>query len=235
MKNLNILMTACVMVCSLPAHAIGIGPLTTEMQEKEFYVAKQIQNDDAVAKFVSMEVQEVNNPRQLKPLPHQKKEVLVSPGTVFLPPHQKADVKIYYQGPKDDKERYYQLSFIEQSVASDSQVKSGISVSAKQRLRLSSILVVRPRAIQFTYDHDNQGRVHNRGNTFVHVTATGKCTEKGHEKPQACSRSMYLLPGETADMSKEKGMQKLEGVGVWKGHDYKYFPVNAAPTKVVAK
>ncbi|KVG36036.1 hypothetical protein [Burkholderia diffusa] len=235
MKILKTLMPTCVVAFSLPVQAIGIGSLTTEMQEKEFYVAKQIRNDDSVAKFVSMEVRQVNNPRQLEILPQQKNDVLVSPGTVFLPPHQKADIKIYYQGLKDDKERYYQLSFIEQSVASDSQLKEGISVSAKQRLRLSSILVVRPRVIQFAYDHDAKGRVHNRGNSFVHVTATGRCTEKGHHEPQACTRNMYLLPGESADMSREQGMQSLGGIGVWKGNDYQYFPVNTKSATVVTK
>ncbi|WP_155740326.1 hypothetical protein [Burkholderia territorii] len=228
-------MSTYIVAFSFPTNAIGIGSLTTEMQEKEFYVTKQIRNDDSVAKFVSMEVHQVNNPRQLEILPHQKKDVLVSPGTVFLPPHQKADVKIYYQGLKDGKERYYQLSFIEQSVASDSQLKEGISVSAKQRLRLSSILVVRPREIHFSYDHDTKGRVHNRGNSFVHVTATGKCAEKGSHEPQACTRNMYLLPGESADMSREQGMQSLGGIGIWKGNDYQYFPVNAKPAKVVPK
>ncbi|AOI60896.1 fimbria/pilus periplasmic chaperone [Burkholderia diffusa] len=235
MKNLKILVLAVAAACVSPAGAIGIGSLTTEMQEKEFYVVKQIQNDDSVAKFVSTEVQQVSDPKTLKVLPAQRKDVLVSPATVFLPPHQKADVKIYYQGERDDKERYYQLSFIEQSVSSESQLKGGVSVSAKQRIRLSSILVVRPRAIRFTFEQDGKGNVRNTGNTFIHVTATGKCEEKGNQDPQACSRSAFLLPGETMDMSKRSGIRTLDGVGIWKGTDYQYFPAHTTPTRIVAK
>ncbi|KUY55239.1 MULTISPECIES: fimbria/pilus periplasmic chaperone [unclassified Burkholderia] len=235
MKPLKLLALAAALMGAQHASAIGIGSLTTEMQENEFYVVKQIKNDDSIAKFVSTEVQEITNPRQLTVLQEQKKDVLISPATVFLPPHRTADVKIYYQGKRDDKERYYQLSFVEQAVSSQANISDGVSLSAKQRIRLSSILVVRPRTIHFKFENDGNGRVKNIGNTFVHVTATGKCEEKGATEPKACSRSTFLLPGESGDMRKEKGLVSLQGIGVWKGSEYQYFPMNAAPSKVVAK
>ncbi|WP_155627745.1 hypothetical protein [Burkholderia territorii] len=235
MKLKTILIAALAASSTTQVSAIGIGSLTTEMQESEFYVVKQIKNDDSVAKFVSFQIKQVNNPRQLKILSVQKNDVLVSPATVFLPPKRSADVKIYYQGLRDNNERYYQLSFIEQSVSSQSNISDGVSLSARQRLRLSSVLVVRPRLIRFKYEQDDHGRVRNVGNTFVQVTATGSCKEKQSSEPHPCSRSIFLLPGESSDLRKEKDIVSIQGVGVWKGTDYNYFPINSSRPKVAAQ
>ncbi|KVQ47740.1 hypothetical protein WK03_11070 [Burkholderia cepacia] len=222
------------MTMSLSAWSIGIGSITTEMQEKQFYVTKDVSNDSPVAKFVTVEVHQVDNPFDMKAMSKQHKDVLVSPATLFLPPHQTRGIKLYYQGERDATERYYALSFIEQSLTSVSETKTGASVSAKQRVRLSSVLVVRPRIIRFTFEQDGNGEVRNTGNTFLHVTATGKCMEPGQKALQPCSPSQFLLPGESGDMRRSKDLRELYGVGVWKGDDYRYFPLDKSMQKISA-
>lgn len=75
--------------------------------------------------------------------------------------------KFYYHGPKDDRERYYRVSFRE--IPTRNYVmrnKSGTEVSMDPVVVMDTILVVRPREVRFKWAYDRAaGTVSNTGNT----------------------------------------------------------------------
>ncbi|WP_293934720.1 hypothetical protein [Iodobacter sp.] len=203
------------------ASAINVGVLTTEIQDDQFFVAKEIKNQESVAKFVTTKVIEVDNPKSMVPL-STPAQVLVSPATLLVGPNKNANLKVYYQGEADDKERYYQLFFIEQNMSKASHLTESTSIDAQQKISIGTVLVVRPRKINFKYEVNGKGLLKNTGNTFIQALAIGKCSEEGKKNAilTSCSRDDFLLPGESVDFSKK--MDIFEGYGLWRGMKYKY-------------
>ncbi|MFN2932490.1 hypothetical protein ACKUFL_26995, partial [Escherichia coli] len=82
--------------------------------------------------------------------------------------------KVIYNGPKDDKERYYRLNWKDDPISESGITKSSKSASATTSATISTILVVAPRIENFQYKYENQ-KVANLGNSSFRVVASGPC------------------------------------------------------------
>lgn len=207
------------------AQAINVGVLTTEIQDKETFVIKEIKNQEAIAKFVTTKVVEIDNPKSLNAIVGGAPQILISPATLLVSPGKTANIKIYYQGPKDGKERYYQLVFVEQNMSKTTQLKEGASLQANQKISIATVLVVRPRVMNFSYKTDGKGQISNTGNTFIQAVAIGHCAEKESSKTTPCTLEDFILPGKNADFT--KSFKKFDGYGIWQGLKYDYIPANS--------
>ncbi len=76
--------------------------------------------------------------------------------------------KFYYHGPRDNRERYYRVSFREVPTRNlTKRSPSGGEVSTEPVVVMDTILVVRPRQVQFKWSFDQvTGTVSNTGNTW---------------------------------------------------------------------
>ncbi len=93
----------------------------------------------------------------------------------FSPPRQLAlqageseYFKFYYHGPRDNRERYYRVSFREVPTRNQTRRSpTGGEVSTEPVVVMDTILVVRPRQVQFKWSFDKvTGTVSNTGNTW---------------------------------------------------------------------
>jgi Mat/Ecp fimbriae periplasmic chaperone len=216
---------------SVSACAINVGALTTEIQDDQVFVVKDLKNQEKIAKFVTTKVVEIDNPKSLNPVLGGAPQVLVSPATLFIGPGKSSSVKVYYQGPQDGKERYYQLVFSEQSMSRPSPQNEGASIEAKQKISIASILVVRPRDIKFKYQVNGKGEIKNTGNTFIQTVAVGQCAVEGKNETTPCTKEDFILPGQSADFSKK--FKVFEGYGFWRGMKYEFVPAEKNETTVV--
>ncbi len=76
--------------------------------------------------------------------------------------------KFYYHGPRDNRERYYRVSFREVPTRNlTKRSPTGGEVSTEPVVVMDTILVVRPRQVQFKWFFDQvTGTVSNTGNTW---------------------------------------------------------------------
>lgn len=210
------------MFSSFPVNAIHVGALTTVLESGDSFVSKAFGNQDKVAKFVNVSIIPVDNPKNMKPLQRGAPELLVSPATQVIGPNKTANVKLYYQGPVDGKERYYQLRFSEQDLPALTQLTNQTSLKTKRQITINTVLVVRPRQAEFTYEVNGKGKMSNTGNTFIRMLTSGQCSNSGSKQLETCSRYAFLLPGESVDFSKH--FKKFDGYGVWRGSEYIHIP-----------
>ena len=207
------------------AQSIDVGSLTLELQENESFVVKNLNNKEKVGKLVTTKVIEVDNPKSLTPISDTTPTVLVSPATLLIGAEGESNVKVFYNGPEDDKERYYKLIFVEQTMSVPGLAEEFISAQAKQIISIATVLVVRPRKLDWAYKMDGKGEITNTGNSFIHTVAMGKCEEEGKDEPVACTKEGFVLPGESIDFSKK--MQAVDGIGLWRGMKYEF--INNTP------
>ncbi|PRC91447.1 hypothetical protein [Solimicrobium silvestre] len=220
MSKKPFLVSVLLWVCASGAYAINVGVLTTEIQDTEFFVVKEIKNQESVAKFVTTKVIEVDNPKSLAPVLGGAPDVLVSPATLLVGPKKSASVKIYYNGAKDDRERYYQLIFVEQSMSKATDLTAKASIEAKQKISIATILVARPRVLDFKYEVDGKGAIKNVGNSFMQTVAIGQCAGDTADGLTPCASEEFILPGERVDFSKK--FKVFDGYGIWHGLKYEF-------------
>ena len=120
-------------------------------------------------------------------------ELLFAPRQLTLQAGESEYFKFYYHGPKDDRERYYRVSFRE--IPTRNYVmrnQSGTEVSMDPVVVMDTILVVRPREVRFKWAYDRAaGTVSNTGNTWFKLLIKPGCDTTEEE-----GDAWYLRPGD---------------------------------------
>ncbi len=207
------------------SQAINVGPITTIMTSDKDLIAREVGNNTESSRLVALRIQRITSPLSSgEEIPFdQPDEVLSSPANIILPAQGNDIFKIRYNGPADDKERYYRLTWADLPIMD----KPAISEDQKTaivntRISISTILVVSPRQSTFTYEFKD-GTIYNTGNTAFRVTGSASC---GASKD--CSLDFYLLPGK--ERLVEYANHKKSVIGIWNGD--KFIPVqNQLTTK----
>ncbi|HFL8759400.1 TPA: alpha/beta hydrolase [Escherichia coli] len=103
------------------------------------------------------------------------------------------DAGFYYHGPRDNRERYYRVSFREVPTRNlTKRSPSGGEVSTEPVVVMDTILVVRPRQVQFKWSFDQvTGTVSNTGNTWFKLLIKPGCDSTEEE-----GDAWYLRPGD---------------------------------------
>ncbi|SQC16935.1 CFA/I fimbrial chaperone [Klebsiella pneumoniae] len=101
--------------------------------------------------------------------------------------------KFYYHGPRDNRERYYRVSFREIPTRNlTRRSPTGGEVSMEPVVVMDTILVVRPREVQFKWSFDKvAGTVSNTGNTWFKLLIKPGCDSTEEE-----GDAWYLRPGD---------------------------------------
>lgn len=205
------------------ANAINVGAITSIMAPDQNVIAKEVINTVEDARLVSLNVERISSPREGgKVIPMEsKQEIMATPSNLILPGHGKEIFRVFYSGPKDNKERYYRLVWRDNPVAEEGLSKTRKAASATTSATISTILVVTPRQDNFNYQY-RDGVVYNIGNSSFRVVAFGPCKQPqaSEDRNKGCRERYYVMPGLGVHLKfVDINNQKLS-VGIWHNEDY---------------
>ena len=179
---------------SFHAKAMYFSSYIYEMGSKEDFISKYVTNDTETNNLYTVSAYAIEKPSNTNEvrLNTPDKEILYAPLRKTIDKKVTDLFKIYYRGPKDDKERYYRVSFVETPLTLYNNKQTDRASTYLPSIALSTILIVRPRKPNFQYVIDEkQGFIKNTGNTFFRVSIGNGCDGKDEDADQ-----FYMLPGE---------------------------------------
>lgn len=177
------------------AHAISLGNLTFSMRADSTYVSKKVVNNNKTPRLYQVSIIEIDRPggHEIKSRPEDG-ELLFAPRQLTLQAGESEYFKFYYDGPADARERYYRVSFKE--IPTHNQIAKSVrggDVILEPVVIMDTILVVRPRNINFKWDYlKAAGVMRNSGNTWFKLLVKPGCNTKEED-----GEAWYLRPGET--------------------------------------
>lgn len=187
----GLILMAC---CPQLSHALYLESTIYEMAADTSFISKRIFNDSHKQNVYGISAIKIDRPgpggenRQ----PIENGELLFAPLSFSLAPQAGEFFKIFYRGPKDNKERYYRILFREMPVTLFSERNQGKKSEAIPAIAMDTILIVRPRNLDLRYTLDEQGGVlKNTGNTFFKIIVHRGCASSDDE-----ATIRYVLPGE---------------------------------------
>lgn len=194
---INLLQTvAWLLLLGLPTAglAISVGNLTFSLGAEESFVAKRVLNNNPSARLYQISVVGIDRPggNEVRSRPADG-ELLFAPRQLTLQAGQGEYFKLYYHGPQDNRERYYRVSFREIPTRNRiGRTAAGGSVGIDPVVVMETIMVVRPRQVQFKWAFDRQaGSVSNSGNTWFKLLIKPGCDATEEE-----GEAWYLRPGD---------------------------------------
>ncbi|VUT11719.1 fimbria/pilus periplasmic chaperone [Klebsiella spallanzanii] len=180
----------------LPAavQAISVGNLTFSLATDAEFAAKRLVNNNKSARLYQTSVLAIDRPggKEVRSRPADG-ELLFAPRQLTLQAGESEYFKFYYHGPKDNRERYYRVSFREIPTRNHiMRNASGAAISMDPVVVMDTILVVRPRQVNFKWAYDRAaGTVSNTGNTWFKLLIKPGCDTTEEE-----GDAWYLRPGD---------------------------------------
>lgn len=176
------------------AQAIYIGNQTFSINAESKMFAKLVVNNNKSPRLYRITVRAIDTPGTSEVyFQPADGELLFAPRQMMLQPGESDFFKFYYHGPADDKERYYRIAFEEippQNRTSTNAKDSMISMMPV--IVMDTILVVRPRKVDFKWFLDHSGgEVANKGNTWFKLLLKPGCGAI-----EDASTTWYLRPGD---------------------------------------
>lgn len=192
---LTFLIFFCACLANKSCFAIDIGGLTSVIQENEEFISKVIMNNTENTQFYRLEAYVIDNPKVIGTESIIRDgQLLFSPKKFSLSSGEKKIIKFYYNGPKDNVERYYKVLFKELAPPSvrDNKITK-LGATFYMTVSVEGFIVVRPRMLNFDYSYDKKNSIlTNKGNSYFEVIQKNSCTQ-----PDDKSMSRHLLPNES--------------------------------------
>ncbi|UEK61566.1 hypothetical protein LL668_20770 (plasmid) [Providencia rettgeri] len=218
MKKIIFALILLVIIPLKNSFAVNVGNITEIISSDEDTLAKEIENTVDTARLVNLTIEKIDSPLEDGKVISVKdpNEILSTPANLILPGKAKDVFKIIYQGPRDDKERYYRLNWKDDPIGESGVTQSSKSASATTSATISTILVVAPRIENFNYKF-NSSQVSNIGNSSFRVVASGPClTEKQkYGVDGICRERYYLMPHLAVKLQFVDIKNKKSSVGIW--------------------
>lgn len=174
--------------------AISVGNLTFSLAADEAFVAKRVVNNNKSARLYRISIIGIDRPggKEVRSRPVDG-ELLFAPRQLTLQAGASEYFKFYYHGPKDNRERYYRVSFHEIPTRNYvMRTDRGAQIGMEPVVVMDTILVVRPRQVQFKWVYDRAaGTVSNTGNTWFKLLIKPGCDTTEEE-----GDAWYLRPGD---------------------------------------
>ncbi|MEQ4664219.1 hypothetical protein ABN067_21895 [Providencia rettgeri] len=212
---------ALILLSFLPlknSFAVNVGNITEIISADEDTLAKEIENTVDTARLVNLTIEKIDSPLENGKVisVNDPNEILSTPANLILPGKAKDVFKIIYQGPRDDKERYYRLNWKDDPIGESGVTKSSKSASATTSATISTILVVSPRVEKFNYEFINS-QVSNIGNSSFRVVASGPCLaeKQKYGVDGICRERYYLMPHLAVKLQFVDVKNKKSSVGIW--------------------
>lgn len=199
------------------SQAINVGAVTTFIDAGSQEVAKQIENGSDQARLVTISVTRITSPEEGgQEIPMEVSgELMLSPSRLMLPANARNNVRFFYKGPQDDKERYYRIRWLDTALSVDDQRNEHRQAVATTSAQIGTILVVTPRQHRFAYDLKDD-TLTNRGNASYRTVAYGPCL-KGEE---LCKETYYDLPGKQRRFKQVNMRAPKSHLGLWLGQEF---------------
>ncbi|MCP1598708.1 hypothetical protein J2S82_000665 [Aeromonas caviae] len=199
------------------SQAINVGAVTTFIDAGSQEVAKQIENGSDQARLVTISVTRITSPEEGgQEIPMEVSgELMLSPSRLMLPTNAKNNVRFFYKGPQDDKERYYRIRWLDTALSVDDQRNERRQAVATTSAQIGTILVVTPRQHRFAYDLKDD-TLTNQGNASYRTVAYGPCL-KGEE---LCKETYYDLPGKQRRFKQVNMRDPKSHLGLWLGQEF---------------
>lgn len=214
MKNI-ILIT--ILLLSLPVKAINVGSVTTYIFSNTDSTHQLIKNNTDEARLISISIEEISTPdSQGVVIDNHPRDILLTPSTIIMPAQSESNIRFFYQGSSDTKERYYRIYWKDSNLSTTSDSQSERNALASATAVVGTILVVNPRIENFSYQYKDN-ILENTGNTSYRVVAYGPCLA---DSLSSCKENYNDLPGKKrefkfVDMSKSNSF-----IGIWNKHKY---------------
>ncbi|HBR2079233.1 fimbria/pilus periplasmic chaperone [Klebsiella sp. C239] len=187
-----LLTVGCLLVAPL-SQAISVGNLTFSLPAEADFASKRVVNNNKSARLYRIAVSAIDRPggSEVRSRPVDG-ELLFAPRQLALQAGESEYFKFYYHGPRDNRERYYRVSFREIPTRNlTRRGPTGGEVSMEPVVVMDTILVVRPREVQFKWSFDKvAGTVSNTGNTWFKLLIKPGCDSTEEE-----GDAWYLRPG----------------------------------------
>ncbi|QWZ01489.1 fimbria/pilus periplasmic chaperone [Klebsiella pneumoniae] len=188
-----LLTVGCLLAAPL-AQAISVGNLTFSLPAEADFASKRVVNNNKSARLYRIAVSAIDRPggSEVRSRPVDG-ELLFAPRQLVLQAGESEYFKFYYHGPRDNRERYYRVSFREIPTRNlTRRSPTGGEVSMEPVVVMDTILVVRPREVQFKWSFDKVvGTVSNTGNTRFKLLIKPGCDSTEEE-----GDAWYLRPGD---------------------------------------
>ncbi len=188
-----LLTVGCLLAAPL-AQAISVGNLTFSLPAEADFASKRVVNNNKSARLYRIAVSAIDRPggSEARSRPVDG-ELLFAPRQLVLQAGESEYFKFYYHGPRDNRERYYRVSFREIPTRNlTRRSPTGGEVSMEPVVVMDTILVVRPREVQFKWSFDKvAGTVSNTGNTWFKLLIKPGCDSTEEERD-----AWYLRPGD---------------------------------------
>lgn len=211
-KHISYLLTASLFM-SFSCRAVSVGDITTFINADQTHVSKTIKNTTESARFVSVNVKEITSPLKdgKEVESSNQNDLLSTPSSLILPGNSEEVFRFFYKGPKDNKERYYRLQWLDEPVSMDGETHSSKMAVATATAYIGTILVVAPRIENFSYKRD-ENVIKNTGNVTFRVVSYGKCANK---EMKTCRERYYVMPGRQVRMKKNDITDPHTHIGIW--------------------
>lgn len=199
------------------SQAINVGSVTTFIDADSQEVAKQIENGSDQARLVTVTVTRISSPEEGgREIPMEVSgELMLSPSRMMLPANAKNNVRFFYKGPQDDKERYYRIRWLDTALSADDQRSERRQAVATTSAQIGTILVVTPRQQRFSYDLKGD-TLTNKGNASYRTVAYGPCLKS----QELCKETYYDLPGKQRRFKQVDMHDKKSHLGLWLGQEF---------------
>lgn len=188
-----LLTLSCLLAAPL-AQGISVGNLTFSLPAEADFASKRVVNNNKSARLYRITVSAIDRPggSEVRSRPVDG-ELLFAPRQLALQAGESEYFKFYYHGPRDNRERYYRVSFREIPTRNlTRRSPTGGEVSMEPVVVMDTILVVRPREVQFKWSFDKAaGTVSNTGNTWFKLLIKPGCDSTEEE-----GDAWYLRPGD---------------------------------------
>ena len=188
-----LLTVGCLLAAPL-AQAISVGNLTFSLPAEADFASKRVVNNNKSARLYRIAVSAIDRPggSEVRSRPVDG-ELLFAPRQLVLQAGESEYFKFYYHGPRDNRERYYRVSFREiPTRILTRRSPTGGEDSMEPVVVMDTILVVRPREVQFKWSFDKvAGTVSNTGNTWFKLLIKPGCDSTEEE-----GDAWYLRPGD---------------------------------------
>ncbi|WP_241571675.1 hypothetical protein [Rosenbergiella nectarea] len=199
-RNLKRIIVLIILLCSPCTYSISIGELTFSLAPEKKFLSKLIINNNASTRLYRVSISRIVSPlsKEINTQPVEG-EILFSPRQFTLQSGESEYFKFYYNGPKDERERYYRISFREIPIINHVQRNmKGDKLNMDPVIVLDAIFIVRPRKVNFKWIYDrDKGTLGNIGNTWFKVLIKPGCNTTEEE-----GETWYLLPGESINNKK---------------------------------
>lgn len=179
---------------------------------------QHISNPSATAHLVTIKVDKIASPYSMSPLhisENEREEITFTPARILQPAGNDNFVKFYYNGPHDDQERYYRVTWLDDPLSENGKNSAEKTATLHAIASIGTVLVVAPRIANFSYKYQ-AGELKNTGNISFRMVAYGPC-KKGNKSKNICHVDGPVGPGKVFSFKTIDMTDSNAHLGVWEG------------------